>query len=188
MKLNEDFPQRTDRIIAVIDATTPEAADEAAAALAKALSARADVIRTISRPDGGEFFARNGILFESRRRSAARHGRIDQGAALPRHARRRSDAARRPRRYLAVARGGAAQKDDARGYEAGRDRDRRRSRSRRTGKASRLLLAQADHWAMPPSPRSFGGLSISSRSSITAIFSPEARRRRSSGRRSRSWA
>ena len=65
MKLNEDFPQRTDRIIAVIDATTPEAADEAAAALAKALSARADVIRTISRPDGGEFFARNGILFES---------------------------------------------------------------------------------------------------------------------------
>src|SRR5271166_6901408 len=42
-RLNEDFPQRTDRIIAVVDATTPEAADEAAAALAKALSARADV-------------------------------------------------------------------------------------------------------------------------------------------------
>ena len=59
-KLDEDFPQRTDRIIAVIDATTPEAADEAAAALANALSPQSEVIRTVSRPDGGEFFARNG--------------------------------------------------------------------------------------------------------------------------------
>jgi len=65
MKLDEGFPQRSDRIIAVVDATTPEAADEAAAALAEALSARADVIRTISRPDGSEFFARNGVLFLS---------------------------------------------------------------------------------------------------------------------------
>ena len=64
-KLDEDFPQRIDRIIAVVDATTPEAADEASAALAQALSARADVIRTVSRPGGGEFFARNGILFLS---------------------------------------------------------------------------------------------------------------------------
>ena len=64
-RLDELFPQRTDRIIAVVDATTAEAAEEAAAALAKALSARADVIRTISRPDADEFFARNGILFQS---------------------------------------------------------------------------------------------------------------------------
>ena len=63
-KLDEDFPQRTDRIIAVIDATTPEAADEAAGALVSALSPQTDVIRTVSRPDG-EFFARNGILFET---------------------------------------------------------------------------------------------------------------------------
>src|SRR5271165_44355 len=63
-KLNEDFPQRTDRIIAVIDATTPEAADEAAGALVDALAPQSDVIRTVSRPDG-EFFARNGILFET---------------------------------------------------------------------------------------------------------------------------
>ncbi len=63
-KLNEDFPQRTDRIIAVVDATTPEAADEAAATLVGALSPQTDVVRTVSRPDG-EFFARNGILFET---------------------------------------------------------------------------------------------------------------------------
>src|SRR5258708_1922552 len=57
------FPQRIDRIIAVIDATTPEAADNAADALVNELSPRSDVIRTISRVDGGEFFERNGILF-----------------------------------------------------------------------------------------------------------------------------
>ncbi|HEX3342317.1 MAG TPA: MMPL family transporter [Pseudolabrys sp.] len=61
--LDRAFPQRIDQIIAVIDATTPEAADEAADALVKRLSSRSDVIRTITQPDGGEFFARNGILF-----------------------------------------------------------------------------------------------------------------------------
>ncbi|HKN28605.1 MAG TPA: MMPL family transporter [Roseiarcus sp.] len=65
IRLNQEFPQRTDQIIAVIDATTPEAADEAGAALVDALTLRSDVIRTFSRPDGGAFFARNGILFET---------------------------------------------------------------------------------------------------------------------------
>jgi len=59
------FPQRIDRIVAVIDATTPEAADDAADALVNELSPRSDVIRTISRSDGGEFFERNGILFRN---------------------------------------------------------------------------------------------------------------------------
>ncbi len=65
MRLNELFPQQTDRIIAVVDATTPEGAEEAVAALADALAPQSDVIRTVTRPDGGEFFARNGILFKS---------------------------------------------------------------------------------------------------------------------------
>ena len=65
IRLDQAFPQRTDRIIAVIDATTPEAADEAGAALVDALTPRSDVVRTISRPDGGEFFERNGILYET---------------------------------------------------------------------------------------------------------------------------
>jgi uncharacterized protein len=59
------FPERIDRTVAVIDATTPEAADYAADALVQELSTRSDVIRTISRFDGGEFFERNGILFRS---------------------------------------------------------------------------------------------------------------------------
>ena len=65
MKLNQLFPQRTDLMIVVIDGTTPEAADEAADALVSALANRKDVVRTIYRPDGGEFFARNGVLFLS---------------------------------------------------------------------------------------------------------------------------
>src|SRR6202022_3752543 len=65
MMLNTAFPQRIDQIIAVVDATTPEAADDAADALVNALSPRSDVIRAVSRPDGGEFFERNGILFLS---------------------------------------------------------------------------------------------------------------------------
>ena len=56
MRLNDLFPQRTDRIIAVVDATTPEAAEEGAAALADALAPQSDLIRTVTRPDGGEFF------------------------------------------------------------------------------------------------------------------------------------
>jgi hopanoid biosynthesis associated RND transporter like protein HpnN len=65
LMLDRAFPQRIDRIVAVIDATTPEAADNAADALVQELSWRSDVIRTISRADGGEFFERNGILFRS---------------------------------------------------------------------------------------------------------------------------
>jgi hopanoid biosynthesis associated RND transporter like protein HpnN len=58
------FPQRINRIVAVIDATTPEAADAAADALVKALAPRTDVIQTVERFDG-EFFEKNGILFLS---------------------------------------------------------------------------------------------------------------------------
>src|SRR5580692_4225217 len=65
IKLNALFPQRTDLIVAVIDGTTPEGADEAANALATALAPQTNLFRNISRPDGGEFFARDGVLFLS---------------------------------------------------------------------------------------------------------------------------
>ena len=74
IKLDQAFPQRADQIIAVIEAATPEAADEAAAALAAQLSSRLDVVRRVSRPDGGEFLERNGVLYmsvEEVRRAAA---------------------------------------------------------------------------------------------------------------------
>ncbi len=63
--LNLAFPERVNHIIAVIDAMTPEAAENAADALVRELSSRSDLIRTVSRLDGGEFFERNGLLFLS---------------------------------------------------------------------------------------------------------------------------
>jgi uncharacterized protein len=63
--LHNAFPERIDQIIAVIDASTPEAADDAADALVNGLASRSDVIRSVSRPDGGEFFERDGILLLS---------------------------------------------------------------------------------------------------------------------------
>src|SRR5262249_55592912 len=46
--LHDAFPQRIDQIIAVIDASTPEAADDAADALVNGLASRSDVIRSVS--------------------------------------------------------------------------------------------------------------------------------------------
>jgi uncharacterized protein len=65
LMLDAAFPQRVDRIIAVIDAATPETAENAAGALVTGLASRSGVIRTVSRADGGEFFERNGVLFLS---------------------------------------------------------------------------------------------------------------------------
>jgi uncharacterized protein len=79
--LDRAFPQRIDRIVAVIDATTPEGADSATDALLKALSARTDLIRTVSRPDGGDFFEREGILFRSV--AEVRHDMADLISAQP---------------------------------------------------------------------------------------------------------
>jgi hopanoid biosynthesis associated RND transporter like protein HpnN len=65
LMIDRAFPQRVDRILVVIDATTPEAAANAVDALEKELSPRSDAIRTISSFDGGDFFERNGILFRT---------------------------------------------------------------------------------------------------------------------------
>ncbi|KAB1081539.1 MMPL family transporter [Methylobacterium soli] len=59
------FPQRTNTIVAVIDGRTPEAAEEAAAELAKALAVHKNLIETVNRPDGGPFFDKNGLLLMS---------------------------------------------------------------------------------------------------------------------------
>src|SRR5262249_36951260 len=57
----KNFPQWG--IIVVVDAPTPEATEQATDKLAQALKARPDQFRAVSQPGGGEFFARNGLLF-----------------------------------------------------------------------------------------------------------------------------
>jgi uncharacterized protein len=57
------FPQY-DSILAVVQAPTPELAIQATAALAGDLAKRRELFKSVTVPDGGEFFARNGLLFQ----------------------------------------------------------------------------------------------------------------------------
>ncbi|OYY67348.1 MMPL family transporter [Sphingomonas sp. 28-63-12] len=63
--LNTAFPQLTDTTLAVIDGETPELAEAGAAALAERLAADRAHFRTVRRPDGGDYLARQGVMFES---------------------------------------------------------------------------------------------------------------------------
>jgi hopanoid biosynthesis associated RND transporter like protein HpnN len=57
------FPQFSDLLVGVVDANTPEAADETAAGLATALARDGTHFREVRRPDAGPYFDRNGFLF-----------------------------------------------------------------------------------------------------------------------------
>ncbi|TMH13023.1 MAG: hopanoid biosynthesis-associated RND transporter HpnN, partial [Betaproteobacteria bacterium] len=59
------FPQRADLIAVVVDGATPELAEEATKTLALRLSSQPGMYRAVWRPDGGPFFERAGLLFES---------------------------------------------------------------------------------------------------------------------------
>ena len=59
--LIETYPQHD--VLAIIDAPTPELADVAAARLTAALAADTAHFKSVQQPQGGEFFARNGLLF-----------------------------------------------------------------------------------------------------------------------------
>jgi uncharacterized protein len=57
------FPQNVDLLAVVIDGATPGQAEDAATYLAQWMRDRPQLYRTVRRPDGGEFFTRNGLLF-----------------------------------------------------------------------------------------------------------------------------
>ena len=59
------FPQLSDVMVVVIDGRTPELAEGAAASLAAKLAVDKAHFRRVSRPDGGDFFGREGLLFGS---------------------------------------------------------------------------------------------------------------------------
>jgi hopanoid biosynthesis associated RND transporter like protein HpnN len=60
------FPQLTDSMLVVIDGRTPELAEDAAAKLSARMAANTTHFRRLTRPDGGDFFAREGLLFQSK--------------------------------------------------------------------------------------------------------------------------
>ena len=57
------FPSRSETILAVVDAPTPELAALAADALTEKLKGQSDIFNAVRRPDGGAFFEKNGLLF-----------------------------------------------------------------------------------------------------------------------------
>jgi hopanoid biosynthesis associated RND transporter like protein HpnN len=62
---NLAFPPESSDIVVVVDGQTPELSEAAAAALAASLSAQARLFHAVQRPDGGPFWAHNGLLFAS---------------------------------------------------------------------------------------------------------------------------
>ncbi|MBV8683708.1 MAG: MMPL family transporter, partial [Caulobacteraceae bacterium] len=62
---NHLFQPEGDQIVVVIDAATPELASEAAQSLSARLAGRTDLYHDVQRADGGPFFEREGLLFES---------------------------------------------------------------------------------------------------------------------------
>ncbi len=63
--VNTAFPQLTDTTLAIVDGRTPELAEAGAAALAERLAADTDNFKTVRRPDGGGYLARQGVMFGS---------------------------------------------------------------------------------------------------------------------------
>lgn len=59
------FPNQGNDTIVVVDGKTPELAEEAVDALYARLQNHPDLFQSVVRPDGGPFFAKNGLLFQS---------------------------------------------------------------------------------------------------------------------------
>lgn len=61
--LGKAFPQFSDNILIVIDASTPDLADDAAEAVVRFMKERPKLFLTVFDPEGDPFFRRNGLLF-----------------------------------------------------------------------------------------------------------------------------
>ena len=75
-RMDAAFPANGDVILVVIDGATPELAEAAAARLTARLAADRANFRSVTRPDGGAFFAREGLLFGTRAEVAATTARM----------------------------------------------------------------------------------------------------------------
>jgi len=63
-ELARQFPGLDPQVVVVIDGATPERAEEAAQALTDRLAAQPAMFLSVRRPDGGPFWAREGLLYQ----------------------------------------------------------------------------------------------------------------------------
>lgn len=78
-RIDAAFPQYGDTIVVVIDGKTAELAEHAAAALTLSMQADRTHFRSVARPDGGDYFAREGLLFGSEAEVSAATARMIAG-------------------------------------------------------------------------------------------------------------
>ena len=64
-RLSHQFPGLDPPIVVVVDAGTPELAEQSAAALTEKLAADRTHFNSVRRPDGGPFWAKQGLIFQS---------------------------------------------------------------------------------------------------------------------------
>src|SRR4051794_2321730 len=60
---NELFPQNTGLLVVVVDGKTPDATEDATAALFQKMQTRNDLFMSVRRPDGGPYFEQHGLLY-----------------------------------------------------------------------------------------------------------------------------
>src|ERR1043165_1894498 len=60
---NELFPQNTGLLVVVVDGKTPDATEDATAALCQKMQSRTDLFTSVRRPDGGPYFEQHGLLY-----------------------------------------------------------------------------------------------------------------------------
>ncbi len=94
--IDEAFPQRGSTLLVVVEAQAPEFADAAASELAAALSKHPDRFKSVSQPEGGDFFEHNGLLYLSTEKVGQTTQQLVTGAPADQRAGARSDA-HRPR-------------------------------------------------------------------------------------------
>ncbi|MEO6092492.1 MAG: MMPL family transporter [Novosphingobium sp.] len=63
--MEDAFPQLRDAMVVVVDGASPELAEDGATRLAARMAADPKHFRVVRRPDGGDFLAREGLLFGS---------------------------------------------------------------------------------------------------------------------------
>ncbi len=76
------FPEQASGIIALIRAPSPEFADAASAELVKRLGPQTDKFHSVEATQGGEFFARNGLLYRPTDDLAAQMRKLTEAAPL----------------------------------------------------------------------------------------------------------
>lgn len=80
--LDAAFPGRSQTTLAVVQAPAPELADEAANVLAAQLATQPALYSSVSRPEGGTFFEKNGLLYLSTGDLSKLRDQLTQGKSL----------------------------------------------------------------------------------------------------------